>query len=223
MRVKGHGMWMVTACLAAVCGACGGGGSPVAPTPAPVVTTPAPSPAGPATRGAVTDATGDIRPDDRVARSPDIASAIVDVGAETVRVSVRFVPGTFSADTTSIEVHLDTDENTATGLAGTSPAGDDRDRIGADFLLLRTGIVPRLARDVLFECTSRVFEQCATVAQPTVTVVADGLDFTFARSALHDDGRMAFKVLANVFIDFTQSDADVDVAPDTGLAAAPVR
>ena len=216
-----RGWRMAVVVLAAAGMACGGGGSPVAPTPTP--TAPAPPPGALATRGTLTDAQGDTRPDDRVARSPDIVSAIVDVGTETVRVSVRFVPGTFSADTTSIEVHLDTDENTATGLAGTSPAGDDRDRIGADFLLLRTGIVPRLARDVLFECTSRVFEQCATVAQPTATVVADGVDFTFARSALHDDGRMAFKVLANVFIDFTQSDADVDVAPDTGLAAAPVR
>lgn len=78
---------------------------------------------------AISDPVGDAVADSRIAVSPDLASATVDVVAGTITFLVQFAPGTVDRSTTWVRVELDTDQNSATG-------NRERNGMGSDYTLL---------------------------------------------------------------------------------------
>src|SRR5215203_1158596 len=56
--------------------------------------------------------------DQRVPVAPDMVSAVVDVGPDALRFTLRLRPGSFNASTTRFAIDLDTDQNGSTGASG---------------------------------------------------------------------------------------------------------
>ena len=125
----------------------------------------------------VRDSSVDAVVDERVPTSPDMVSAVVDVGQDALVFSLRLRPGTFDATTTRFVIDLDTDQNGSTGASGVEysvlifPDGGK----GAD--VARTG-------------TSD-----SVVGTVPVSFVADGCDVTVRLAMVgNDDGRFDFRV-----------------------------
>ena len=167
------------------------------------------------------DPAGDARSDPRIARSPDLVSAAVEVTASDVRINVRFASGSFDRSTTLVAVPLDTDESVQTGVPGLTEAGDDASLIGVDYVL----IIPGPGSPILVRCVGRNPFQCVPAGTPVVTFVVDGVDIVVTRGALgNDDGRMTFKVTTTAAVSGVLLEGpDLDVMPDVGVAPARVQ
>lgn len=103
----------------------------------------------------------------RLPISPDLVSATVETSQAEVRIAVRFAPGTFDRNSSSIEIRLDTDENTATGLPGIGAEGTDAALIGVDYIVksLRPGFGP--PRNGVHRCPVRRPSACTVAGEPT--------------------------------------------------------
>jgi hypothetical protein len=77
----------------------------------------------------MSDPIGDAPPNGRIASSPDLSSATVDVDGGNVTFEVQFAAGTVDAATTWVRIELDTDRSSATG-------NRERNGMGSDFDLL---------------------------------------------------------------------------------------
>ena len=157
-----------------------------------------------------------VTPD--VAILPDLVAATIDVSAGNLTGTISLAPGTFSHTDTFVCLLLDVDENPSTG--GPSAAGDVA--LGYDYSIC--AVNPRRS------ATAQVSRLGGGVATgigsvPATFVSADAVRFTVPLSLLGgDEGRMAFKVTSNQWVDEPVFNTGViDWMPDLGRAAGLTR
>jgi hypothetical protein len=186
---------------------CGDGRStsPAAPTGPP------PPPILP--RGTVTDATGDAATCCPViAVAPDLVSGgitITDGG--TAILSVRFSPGTFDPNTTTVGFLLDTDQNAA--------SGGDFTGMGLEYIVdFGSEYFSGFAFILRYEGFG---EYGPYVPAAPVSIVNNGMEVALPLSLLGgDDGRMNFRVYVQTQVSEDGFTTILDYMPDRGLAAA---
>ncbi len=170
--------------------------------------------------GEVTDSIGDAGSDDRVPISPDLASATITVSSGSMTINVRFATGTFNLITTSIQTHLDTDQNPSTGHPGSNSSGiDDSGIIGVEYLINMGSDYYRTQADqaeiMRYAGTPNSFTHVGYVP---VTYVDNGMDVTIPLSIIgNDDGRLNFKVTCDTQISPGGFTGVLDTMPDIGL------
>jgi hypothetical protein len=115
---------------------------------------------------------------------PDLVWAgVTTYNSNTVKLSVRFASGTFSAAYTAAQFSLDTDQSVATGHKGSdSGCSTDSTVIGTDYLVnLDSGYANNTA--TIFKYGGACNNFVSTGSAP-VTIFADGMDVTFPLSML---------------------------------------
>jgi hypothetical protein len=149
---------------------------------------------------------------------PDLVAATIEVTNGSLTGTVSFAPGTRSAADTFACLMLDVDENSSTGVAS---AGGDVS-LGFDYSVC--GVLPRGSATAQ---VSRLSAGSATgiASVPTSNPSADQLRLSVPLAVLGgDDGRMAFKVTANQWVNLPILNTDViDWMPDIGRTAGLVR
>jgi hypothetical protein len=177
--------------------------SPVAPGASPA---PSSSP-----HAEVTDPQGDVhyaidRPP--APNPPDLISGTANVKAGAITFTVRFASGTFDPQTTRHNLDLDTDESTATGIAG------------LDYI-----VYIGTSTDLSSALIQRQQDKANSGTVP-VSFVVDGFEVAIPLALLgNDDGRMTFRVRSYASA-YTGSDFDsstVDFLPDQGLPPGRVQ
>ncbi len=181
-----------------------------------------PSPPGsPRLSGTLSDPASDVVATAQVPNPPDVIAVTIDVANQTLSLTVTFVPGTL-APQTGFRVHLDTDENAATG----SPTftGEGNNTIGADYAV--TGFNPH---DPSRAALQRNITGGAPSFLGTLDVVMEAnvrrLSIPLAQLG-GDDGRLQFKLDCYQVIassGTTQTIAQGDLIPNFGLPAGLVR
>jgi hypothetical protein len=214
---------MAGACLAILdaAGGCGG------PTPA------TPSTTSPALHGQVSDPVGDavITPVIRngvamtpvVPILPDLVAATVDVSSGNLTATVSFAPGTLSHMDTLFCVLLDTDENPATGNAG---SGQDSATFGWDYSICAVDPRGSASSQIARALGPGQPGQVMSVASSSTTFPsADQSRVTVPLSLLgNGNGRLAFKVISMQWVDApVVTTAVIDWMPDIGQPPALVR
>jgi hypothetical protein len=143
--------------------------------------------------GEATDSVGDtaIVADARVARPPDLVYASVEVTDNTVRLTIRFAPGTLDPSSTGVAIDLDTDLDSLTGAQGIGvgseytvfmSAGPDREAE-----IARAVTDPGCTRPCRFE----------PFAHPALGLSSDAMAVVLPRASLAGfDGRLNFRVVA---------------------------
>ena len=154
--------------------------------------------------GEADDPAGDATADPRLARSPDLVHASVDVVDGQAHFVVRLVSGTFDRTTTLVIVNLDTDGNPSTGQAiaglGVDYVISLGDGQGDTALIGRYGGSP-----ATFVSVDRV----------PVVFMADGMDVSLPLALLgNPSGRMTFRVMTFIHVPNTQTTGVIDVLPD---------
>jgi Tol biopolymer transport system component len=172
--------------------------------------------------GQATDAAGDALGG---GTNPDLVSATITVfNNDTVKLSVRFNPGTFDPATTSAEFTLDTDQNVHTGLPGIDGgcSAPDSNLIGTDYIVDLSSGFGNNQGSILASGSDDCPPQFALVGNAPVTIQSDGMDITVPLSMLTGATAGAaprrpwnFKVTTSTFLGngFT---ALLDRMPDTG-------
>lgn len=183
--------------------------------------------------GGVTDRIGDalstpvIRGGGRVTPVvpvlPDLQAARIESTGGTVTATVSLAAGTLSRTDTNVCVHLDTDENPATGGAG---QGADSASSGWDYSICavnpRGSTTAQVSRALGPNQPGRVLG----VGSSIVTFPgADQVRFSVPLSLIgNDDGRFRFKVSSMQWADAPIGNtADLDWMPDVGQPAGVVR
>jgi hypothetical protein len=154
---------------------------------------------------------------------PDLVAATIDVRSGNLTATISFAPGTLSHADTLFCVLLDTDENPATGNAG---SGQDNATFGWDYSIC--AVDPRGS-------TSSQTAQALGPSQPgqimpvtsssTTFPSADQSRVTVPLSLLgNGNGRLAFKVISMQWVDAPiVNTAVIDWMPDVGLPPGLVR
>jgi hypothetical protein len=115
----------------------------------------------------VIDPSGDARPLDGLARSPDFIRGAADVANGTITFTVRFATGTFDPTTTLVIIELDVGQNPSTGQS-------DSD-LGVDYLVsLGSGF----GAQALVGHYAGSLANFTPVGNASVTTVSDGMDVT---------------------------------------------
>lgn len=199
---------------------CGGGGRSANP-----VTGPTPAPVLASTSGQVSDPAGDAVPDPRLVPVPDLVSATVQVSGDEVRIAVRFAPGTFDQATTWLQIMMDTDESTSTGLRGVDTDSTDASLMGVDYVLDRAAQGLVNPRQALLRCATSNFGDCTSAGAFTTVPQQDGVDYTLTRTSIgNDDGRMRVKVVSFAgLVGVGALDEALDLMPDAGLTPMRVQ
>jgi hypothetical protein len=167
--------------------------------------------------GQVADPTGDA------GGGPDLTSATVTTLSDgTVKLSVRFAPGTLDSTTTQAEFLIDTDQKVATGSPG-SNAGciDDAATLGTDYLVvLSSGFANNQAS--IYKATGGC-NQFVLMGNTQVTISANGMDASFplsiltgATSGAATAGPWSFKVTDDFSLGGGSFSGLVDTMPDVG-------
>ena len=140
--------------------------------------------------------------------------ATIDVSGGMFTITVSFAPGTFSpSNAGSCIVHLDTDENPATG--GQSDTGDAA-RVGFDYTVLFFANSGRATINQFGRSVPKGFADATFLS-------ADQVRITFSMSLLdNDDGRLAFKLWALGRTNDGGAGA-VDIMPNFGISAGVTR
>jgi hypothetical protein len=161
----------------------------------------------------ITDATGDASPSG-IPTSPDLVSANVLNDGTSLVFQVRFAPGTFDPATTLAQLLLDTDRNPATGHSGVdSGCATDASSIGSEFLVnAQAGI-----GDI--EQYAGVCNTFASVADASVTIVANGYDITVPLATINSNGLLNYKVVVAAQLPGGGYTGVLDVMTDVGQAA----
>jgi len=160
----------------------------------------------------VSDPVGDAIVDSRIAVSPDLVAATVDVSAGNITFLIRFAPGTLDRQTTRVAIVLDTDRSGSTGIS-------QGNGLGADYALDLTAITSQAAITKADPVACAARQSCFTpLGSVAMDVGADrmlvNVPLTMLGSA---DGRMCFQMHAYVL--FGIGDAvNVDFMPDSGGA-----
>lgn len=166
------------------------------------------------TFGRVTDPAGDALPYAEV--PPDLVSATIRVAGGNLEFAVRFAPGAFDPNRSSITLNLDTDQNRATGAPGVDAAGADAAIMGTDYILDLGGAY-YAGQALLMKYTGGLFSAVDTCP---VVFVQDGMDVGFPLSAIgSDDGLLNFKVTGQFQITDVGFTGVLDYMPNVGLAA----
>lgn len=178
-------------------------------------------PSPPRLSGMLTDPAGDVVATAQVPNPPDVIAATIDVANQTLSLIVTFAPGTL-APQTGFRVHLDTDENAATGTP--TFTGEGNNTIGADYAV--AGFNPH---DPSRAALQRNITGGAPSFLGTLDVVMEAnlrrLSIPLAQLG-GDDGRLQFKVDCYQVIassGTTQTIAQGDLIPNFGLPAGLVR
>jgi hypothetical protein len=161
----------------------------------------------------VTDPSGDARPLDGLARSPDFIRGAADVGNGTITFTVRFATGTFDPATTLVIIELDVDQNPSTGQSDSG--------LGADYLVsLGSGF----GAQALVGHYAGSLANFTPVGNASVTTVTDGMDVTVPLSLLgNDDGRLDFRMIAFSHVAGSPTSGGLDWMPDTNLPGARIQ
>lgn len=115
----------------------------------------------------VTDPSGDARPFDGLARSPDFIRGAADVANGTVTFTVRFATGTLDPATTLVIIELDVDQSPSTGQSDSG--------LGVDYLVsLGSGF----GAQALVGRYAGSLANFTPVGNASVTAVSDGMDVT---------------------------------------------
>jgi hypothetical protein len=160
----------------------------------------------------VNDPIGDAEPDPRIAASPDLRSATIEVSSnKRLLLTVRFAPGTFSPDTTFVQFSLTFDKS-AEGMAPADyRCGDFIVEIQAIGGVPGQATVSRLNVDNRYKVTAHV----------PVAFVKDGADLAIPLSVLASAfRRVIFRVVAAVRFDERSTTPILDSMPDSGAAVA---
>jgi hypothetical protein len=164
----------------------------------------------------ISDPIGDVVADPRIAVSPDLASATVDVANGNVTFVVQFAPGTVDPSTTWVRIELDSDQNSATGNREQNGMGSDY-----DLLLLANGKTASVQTyDPARFNPADVCPIC--VGQVPITFTGDTLQVSVPLSMLANnrDGHLSFLVKTWPVVN-GQSLADlIDFMPNITLPAA---
>ena len=167
--------------------------------------------------GRVTDPAGDALPYADV--PPDLVSATITVAGGNVDFSVRFAPGAFDPDRTSITLNLDTDQDPATGSPGVDAGGSDAGIFGADYIVALGGAY-YAGQALLMKYAGPPGNLFSAVGTFPVSFVQDGMDVGFPLSAIgSDDGLLNFKVTGEFQITDVGFTGVLDYMPNLGLAA----
>lgn len=159
--------------------------------------------------GEATDPAGDTAGigDAHVARPPDLVHADIQVTDGTVRLTVRFAPGSLAAST-EVWFDLDTDLDLTTGQPGPD--------LGSDYAVvvtagpLRQASIARAVTDPGCSAPCR-FEPFLGA---NVLLSTDEMAVVIPRSAfVHFDGRLNFRVIASAALD-ARSSATSDNLPN---------
>ena len=171
--------------------------------------------------GTLTDPAGDVVATASVPNPPDLIAATIDVASQTLNLIVTFAPGTL-APQTGFRLHLDTDENAATGSQ--IFIGEGNNAIGADYAV--TGFNPH-------DPSRAALQRNLTGGSPSFLGTLDVVMETNVRRVSiplaqlgNDDGRLQFKVECYQVIassGTTQTIAQGDLIPNFGLPAGLVR
>jgi len=144
-------------------------------------------------RGEATDPVGDTAAaaDARVPHPSDLVDASVEVTDNTVRLTVRFAPGTLDPASTGVGIDLDTDLDSLTGVPGIGTGSEY-------FVIMSAGPVreAEIARAVTDPGCTRPcrFE---LFAHPALGLSSDEMQVLLPRSSLAGfDGRLNFRVVA---------------------------
>jgi hypothetical protein len=197
--------------------------------------TTAPASSAPTTlQGTVSDRAGDALPNATGLASPDLTGATISVSGGNVTLTVTFAPGTLTNQTV-FYASLDTDENVNTGRPGLPGGGSggsafsDTSLLGVDYEI--AAVYPRNSgQATVFRVTAAPPAQPTVVGTATLTFpAADQARIVVPLSMLgNDDGRMAFKVTAQLWVTDTsttisQVGSMLDYMPDTGQPVGLVR
>jgi serine/threonine protein kinase len=149
--------------------------------------------AAPAGSADVHDSVADTFPIPGLTNPPDLVRGNFVVRDDTLRISVRFVPGTFVRETTQVVIQFDTDGNRATGIRNMNELGVDYALNMTPYWEWATVSKAQPGR----ACTQD--DPCwAPVATDPVVFVDDGMDVVVPLSQLGvSDGNLAFSVLAS--------------------------
>ena len=162
-----------------------------------------------------------------VANGDLVSGTVTTLSDGTVTLSVRFAPATFNSSTTEAEFLLDTDQNPATGSAG-SDAGcaGDATTLGTDYLVIaQSGFGVNTA--AIYQATGGC-NNFAFLGTAPVTILVDGMDVSFPLSLLTNtassntsgiatSGPWNFKVTSDFSTGGNTFSGIVDVMPDVGL------
>ncbi len=175
--------------------------------------------------GHVIDAAGDARALAGVAMSPDLVDAALSAAGGVLSITLSFAPGTLSQSDTAPVVYLDVDENPGSGRPGTDSAESDASVIGVEYSVLlvdarggsrATVTRMRLSGGTWFADTVGMVE----VTFPGANQVRANIPLSLVGN---DDGRLAFKVVADQWrlgvLGDVQRSAHLDIMPDTGAVA----
>lgn len=172
--------------------------------------------------GSVSDPAGDALSDARVAVSPDLVGATINISGSSLTLTISFAPGTLSQSDTFWEAELDTDENPATGCPGIDSNHNDASLLGVDYLI--QGVDPRGSTEaqVMQDDASCFLTQVgtATVTFPSATQT----QVTVPLSQLGGgDGRMKFKITVSQWVSAIAQTGILDYMPNVGLPAGVVQ
>jgi hypothetical protein len=151
---------------------------------------------------------------------PDLIAATIDVSSGNLTVTVSFAPGTLSRADTQFCLLLDTDENPATGNAG---SGADSATFGWDYSVCavdpRGSTTAQIARALGPGQITPIGSSSATFPS------ADQARVTVPLSLLgNSSGRLAFKVISMQWVDAPiVNTAIIDWMPSVGLPPGLVR
>lgn len=164
----------------------------------------------------VVDATGDAVASPS-GRPPDLVHGTVDVTSAAVTVTIQFASGTLDSQSTRVNIELDTDQNSATGIVGV--AG-----LGIDYVLDLWAPTnqAKVQQAMPAACTAggSCYSDAGTVA---LSVGVDRMTATVPLAMLGNaSGRLNYRVFAYVSPQFTIPSAVADVMPDINLAVAHV-
>jgi hypothetical protein len=161
-------------------------------------------------------------------RGSDLVSGEIEVRDERIFISVRWRAGDYIPDTSTVTLHLDTDQDPFSGHPGINSTGTvDTDLIGGDFLVV-LGTPPAADGVVLYAHQSRRLDGISIWDETTLpccsSVLVDGIDANFPVSLLgEDEGLLDFKAVSVVKSTGAGWSGWLDIMPDVGLAAARVE
>jgi hypothetical protein len=205
------GAWTVIA-AAIVLASLNCGGSSAAPSIAPA-----------ALHGEAADAIGDTIAGS-VPVPPDLVHATVDVASGNITFLIQLAPGTLDRQTTRVEVLLDTDQSSSTGIRQLND-------LGADYSieLVASASQATISRADAIGCAA--FRSCyVSIGSAPIASVQDGMQTTFPLSLLgNDDGRLSFQVFSSAFVRLSPSPlapltaVTFDAMPNEAAPAARVQ
>jgi hypothetical protein len=155
---------------------------------------------------------------------PDLVHATVDVASGNITFLIQLAPGTLDRQTSRVEILLDTDQNSSTGIRQLND-------LGADYSidLVASASQTTVLRADAIGCAA--FRSCYTsIGSAPIAFVGDSIQTTIPLSLLgNDDGRLSFQVFSSAFVRLSPSPSAAltavtfDAMPNEAAPAARVQ